>query len=86
MNVLVAVTVTLQLAAGECRLDQAIITYVPPNTSHVVTVSDCGALRCWERYLETNGQRVGQARVCSSESNHGDRFEAVPPTTKERLP
>lgn len=73
-------TTTVTLATGECELDSAVITAVPPSTLHVVTLSNCGALRCWERWIETNGKRLGATRACSGEAptGGGDRFEVYP--------
>jgi hypothetical protein len=75
MLALLGVTVTLSLAAADCRLDQALVTHVPPATIHVVTVSECGGITCWERWVETDGKRLGVARVCTGENG---KFEAAP--------
>lgn len=75
MPTLLAVSLMLSLATANCRLDSAVVTAVPPDTLHVITISECGALKCWARWIETNGQRIGEARVCSGEGNNsGDKF------------
>lgn len=84
---LVLLTVTIPLMLGSCQLDSAIVTAIPPNTVHVIAISDCGALRCWTRWIETNGVRLGEVRACSGEGgNTGDRFEAVPPASASPRP
>ena len=65
--VIAAITVTLPI--GDCVLDSAIITNVPPNTMHVVAYSECGAIKCWDRWVETDGKRVGKARACTNDAS-----------------
>lgn len=72
--------VTIPLVVGECRLDAAVVTAIPPNTVHVVAISDCGGLRCWERWIETDGKRIGAARACSESGGSGETFAPVPPS------
>ena len=64
--VIAAMTITLPI--GDCVLDSAIITNVPPNTLHVVAYSECGAIKCWDRWIETDGKRIGKARACTNDA------------------
>ena len=78
--VLVLLAVSLPLVVGDCRLDFALVTHVPPNAAHVVRVSECGGLKCWDRWVEIDGKRVGETRACSESetSRSGDRFTITP--------
>ena len=72
--------ITIPMAVGPCVVEQAIVTMVPPTSAHVLIVSDCPERRCWTKWVEVDGRRIGEGRVCSisSSSQSGDRFEAAP--------
>lgn len=65
---------SLPLVAG-CVLDSAVVTHVPPATIHVIAVSECGAEKCWERWLVTDGKRLGYTRVCAG---YDSKFQTAP--------
>jgi hypothetical protein len=68
--------VAIPFALGPCVLDMAVVTHVPPATAHVIVVSECGGVRCWHRYVETGGRRIGETRICTGENG---KLEVVPP-------
>lgn len=73
---LALLTLMISLEVGNCKVDQALITVLPPNTVHVITVSECGdEQKCWERWIETDGKRIGVARVCAGRDS---KFETAP--------
>jgi hypothetical protein len=74
-SVAFAAVLTITLPLGECRLDNAVITFVPPNTMHVISVSDCGEIKCWDRWVDVGGKRIGISRACSAM----DSFTVEPP-------
>ena len=75
----VALAVTLPLVVGDCTLDVAVLTVIPPATVHVVTVSECqGRLRCWERWVESDGKRLAVTRVCTGEEGRLDAPSTIP--------
>ena len=55
--------------AADCRLDQAIVTAVPPATFRVVASYSCGPIICWRRWLEVDGKRLGESAACEQESS-----------------
>lgn len=73
---LVLLAVTIPLTVGPCRLESAVVTHVPPDAAHVITVSECGGVeRCWERWVETDGKRLGYSRVCAG---YDSKFQTAP--------
>lgn len=76
-SVALAAILTVTLPLGDCQLDSAVITFVPPHTLHVVAVSDCGTIKCWDKWIEVDGKRVGMTRACST-SGSGETFTEVP--------
>ena len=60
-------------SAADCRLEQAIITAVPPATFRVVASYHCGSVTCWRRWLEVDGKRLGESAACGQDS--GDKIE-----------
>ena len=73
----------IPLTVGECRPDTAVVTAIPPSTVHVVALSECGALRCWSRWIEYEGRRIGESRACAESdgmSRSGDVSKVVPPS------
>ena len=75
---LVAVTaVMVPLTSGQgCVLDQAQVTFVPPASARILATYACGALTCWERWVDTGGRRLGHGRAC--EAAAGDSLTAPP--------
>lgn len=72
--------VVIPLTVGPCVLDQALVTHVPPNTAHVITVSECGAMKCWVRWIEVSGKRAGETSACSaSDASSAGTFTIAPP-------
>lgn len=52
------------LGAGDCQLDEAIVTTIPPATFRIVAVYHCGLIVCWQRWLEVDGKILGLSRAC----------------------
>lgn len=65
--------VVIPLVVGECRVESAVVTHIPPATAHVVTVSECGGITCWSRWIDVDGKRLAETRVCT-----GERSTLVP--------
>ena len=56
-------------SAADCRLEQAIITAVPPATFRVVASYHCGSVTCWRRWLEVDGKRLGESAACEQDAS-----------------
>jgi hypothetical protein len=52
------------LGEGDCRLEEALVTTVPPHTFRVVATYRCGGVLCWQRWAETGGKIIGMSRAC----------------------
>ena len=73
-----AAVLTVTLPLGECTLDNAVITFVPPNTMDVVMLSQCGGMKCWDRWIDSDGKRIGATRACSENNGNGESFVSPP--------
>ena len=67
------------IQSGDCTLDQAQLSYVPPQTVQVLATYRCGGFVCWERWIEVGGKRLGSSRVCESPDMAADPLRLVPP-------
>ena len=63
-------TAVIPLLSGECALSQAHVEHIPPVTVRVVATYHCGAITCWERWVDFEGKRVRLSRAC--ENDKGD--------------
>ena len=73
-----AAVLTVTLPLGECTLDNAVITFVPPNTMDVVMLSQCGGVKCLDRWLDSAGKRIGATRDCSDGAGSGESLPSPP--------
>ena len=64
-----------------CVRDQAQLAFVPPNTARIIVDEQCGAITCWERWVQTDGKKIGYARAC--EANHGSRVNDLVPIPQD---
>jgi len=71
---------TLSLGSEGCEVEQAIVTPIPPSTVLVVQALTCGGVRCWERWVESDGKRIRSMRACTTEasSNVPESLVTVP--------
>lgn len=77
LTVLLIAPITLSLSLDGCELDTASIMYVPNATVRVVATWRCGGLTCWQRYIETEGKRIGESRACEGQN---DQIQSVIPS------
>lgn len=69
--VVLAAALTLLAASGDCALDQAQVHFIPPDTYQVLATYRCGAITCWQRWIEKDGKRLGESRVCEADTQDG---------------
>ena len=72
--------VALSLPVGDCTLDSAVVTFVPPNSHHVVAYTMCGSIPCWSRWIDNGGRIIGLARVCSDNTGGNQERLTTTPT------
>ena len=74
--ILAALAVTIPLLVGECVVESAVVTHVPPSLVHVITVSECGGLqKCWTRVVESDGKKISETTVCAG---YDSSFQVYP--------
>ena len=71
-GILLASSLTVTLDREPCDFDSAVLTAIPPGTTHVVAHWRCGGIGCFERYVFVNGKRVGFSSACEVEQ--GDKI------------
>jgi hypothetical protein len=54
-----------------CELDQAQIAFIPPNSARVLLTTQCsgGGITCWHRWIEVEGQRRAESRMCEKDGD-----------------
>jgi hypothetical protein len=78
--ILLAATVAITFAAKDgCELDVAQLAFVPPGTVRILTTEQCGAITCFERWVEIDGQRHQIARACEVETSSQRSLKTVDP-------
>lgn len=82
MTRLALLAVTLPLVVGDCALEHAVVTAIPPDAVHVVQVMTCGGVRCWEAWVDAGGRRIRASRACATEAAAGtpDAITVAPPS------
>lgn len=71
-----AAVLALGLTLGECALETAVVSVVPPSTFQVLATIRCGGTICFERWIQTDGKRLGVSRACET---MGDRLSTGAP-------
>jgi len=74
----ILLVLTLHFSRDGCDLDSAFVTAVPPSSTRIVALWQCGALVCWSRSLRLqDGREVGVSATC--EAAQGDKLQVPPP-------
>lgn len=74
---LIAAALALPLTLGDCRVESAVVDVITSDTARVVATMRCGALVCFERWIDVAGVRRGVAKAC--EKSQGDDLIRVEP-------